>query len=109
MPSKPTNDPRPNINPDPPLRWEAPAFKIFTTHPSGTKVNLDDLPDSCLLDAIDAATALDVSPGTLSVWRCTGRYALPYVKCGRKVRYKVADLRAFLARRTRSHTGQEAA
>lgn len=54
-----------------------------------------------LLDDHAAAAMLDVSPGTLSVWRSTGRYALPYLKIGRKVRYRRADLEAWLASRLR--------
>lgn len=54
-----------------------------------------------LLDEREAAGVLDVSPGTLSVWRCTGRYNLPFVKVGRKVRYRRADLMAWLEERTR--------
>jgi hypothetical protein len=77
-------------------------------HLSREPVNLDALPDSHLLDEIDAAAALDASPGTLSVWRSTGRYNLPFVKVGRKVRYRAGDLRAFLAERTHTHTGQGA-
>ena len=50
-----------------------------------------------LLDDHAAAALLDVSPGTLSVWRSTGRYALPFLKIGRKVRYRRADLDAWLA------------
>lgn len=55
-----------------------------------------------LLDDKAAATILDVSPGTLSVWRSTGRYALPFLKVGRKVRYRRADLIAWLDSRTRA-------
>ena len=54
-----------------------------------------------LLDDKAAAAMLDVSPGTLSVWRSTGRYALPFLKIGRKVRYRRADLEAWLASRVR--------
>ena len=54
-----------------------------------------------LLDDKAAAAILDVSPGTLSVWRCTGRYNLPFVKVGRKVRYRRADLDAWLEKRVR--------
>lgn len=54
-----------------------------------------------LLDDKAAAALLDVSPGTLSVWRSTGRYALPFLKVGRKVRYRRADLLAWLESRTR--------
>lgn len=39
-----------------------------------------------------AAELLGVSVGTLEVWRCTKRYAIPYLKCGRLVRYKRSDL-----------------
>jgi hypothetical protein len=69
-------------------------------------INLDALPKLHLLDDIDAAAALDISPGTLSVWRSTGRYNLPFVKIGRTVRYRVGDLRAFIESRTKTHTGQ---
>jgi excisionase family DNA binding protein len=55
-----------------------------------------------LLDDRAAAAVLDVSPGTLSVWRSTGRYALPFLKVGRKVRYRRADLMAWLDSRTRA-------
>ncbi|WP_366144094.1 helix-turn-helix domain-containing protein [Candidatus Accumulibacter sp. ACC012] len=47
------------------------------------------------------ALFLDTAPGTLSVWRCTGRYNLPFVKIGRKVRYRRTDLVAWLEKRTR--------
>lgn len=69
-------------------------------------IDLDALPKSHLLDDIDTGNALDVSPGTLAVWRSTGRYNLPYVKMGRKVRYRVGDLRAFIESRAKTHTGQ---
>jgi len=54
-----------------------------------------------LLDDKSAAALLDVSAGTLSVWRSTGRYALPFLKIGRKVRYRRADLLAWMEIRTR--------
>ena len=54
-----------------------------------------------LLDDKAAAAVLDVTPGTLSVWRSTGRYALPFLKVGRKVRYRRADLLAWLEKRIR--------
>lgn len=54
-----------------------------------------------LIDDRAAAAMLDVTPGTLSVWRSTGRYSLPFVKIGRKVRYRKADIEAWLDRRTR--------
>lgn len=53
-----------------------------------------------LLTDIQAAKILHVSPGTLSVWRSTGRYRLPFVKIGRKVFYRRSDLDAWLEKRT---------
>ena len=55
-----------------------------------------------LLDEKQAADHLTVSPGTLSVWRSTGRYALPFVKVGRTVRYRLTDLDAWLDARARN-------
>lgn len=56
-----------------------------------------------LLDEQQAASTIDVTPGTLSVWRSTGRYNLPFIKVGRKVRYRRADLEAWLEGRTRAN------
>lgn len=52
-----------------------------------------------LLNNSQAADFLDVSPGTLNVWRCTKRYDLPYLRVGRKILYDINDLRAFLEAR----------
>ena len=41
-----------------------------------------------------------VSPGTLSLWACTGRYSLPHVKVGRLVRYRRRDIDRWLEMRT---------
>ena len=54
-----------------------------------------------LLDEQAAAALLTVAPGTLGVWRSTGRYNLPFLKVGRMVRYRRADLVAWLEKRTR--------
>ena len=54
-----------------------------------------------LLSEQEAADLLTVSPGTLSVWRSTGRYNLPFLKVGRMVRYRRADLNAWLEKRIR--------
>ncbi len=54
-----------------------------------------------LLDEQAAAALLTVAPGTLGVWRSTGRYNLPFLKVGRMVRYRRADLLAWLEKRTR--------
>jgi hypothetical protein len=49
-----------------------------------------------LLDEAAAAHILGVAPSTLAVWRSTKRYPLPYIKCGRLVRYREDDLAMFL-------------
>ena len=37
------------------------------------------------------STFLGVAVTTLSIWRTTGRYNLPYYKAGRAVRYRIND------------------
>ena len=47
-----------------------------------------------------AADYLQTAPATLSIWRSTKRYNLPYIKVGRLVRYRKSALDAFLSSRT---------
>ena len=54
-----------------------------------------------LLDEKAAAKLLDLKPGTLSVWRSTGRYKIPFVKIGHLVRYRRTDLETWLDSRVR--------
>ena len=56
-----------------------------------------------LLDEKAAADFLDLKAGTLSVWRSTGRYQIPFVKVGARVRYRRADLEMWLESRTRQN------
>ena len=56
-----------------------------------------------LLSEQEAADFLQLSPGTLSVWRSVGRYALPFVKIGAKVRYRRGDLQTWLDSRMRTN------
>lgn len=60
-----------------------------------------------LLSEAETADILGVKTGTLQVWRSTGRYDLPYVKVGGKVRYPPPGLRAFIKRRTMLHTSKK--
>ena len=55
-------------------------------------------PHSELLTREQAAAYLGVSPRTLAVWKCTGRYGLPVCKVGRLVKYRRSDLDAFIQR-----------
>lgn len=57
-----------------------------------------------LFSTDQAAAYLELSPNTLEIWRCTKRYALPYVKIGRKVRYRKVDLDHWLEAQTRRQT-----
>ncbi len=50
---------------------------------------------SPLMTAEEAAQFLRTTEGTLAVWRCKGTYALPFVRRGRKVFYRRADLATF--------------
>lgn len=59
--------------------------------------------NSDLVDEVTAAEIIDVVPGTLSVWRSTGRYSIPFIKVGRKVRYSRTALNAWLESRTRTN------
>lgn len=52
--------------------------------------------DTILLTRREAAAYLGVAEQTLAVWKCTGRRSLPFVKIGRLVRYRKADLDAFI-------------
>jgi excisionase family DNA binding protein len=52
-------------------------------------------PKTNLLTPAEVAERLGVSTATLATWRCTKRYPLSYVKVGRLVRYRIADLDAF--------------
>ena len=53
-----------------------------------------------LLTERQAAEVLQVKPGTLQVWRSTGRYPLPFVKSGHLVRYRQSALEAFISERS---------
>jgi excisionase family DNA binding protein len=57
---------------------------------------------SSLITPAEAAQLLGVTPGTLAVWRSTGRYALAFVKIGARVKYRREDLAAFITQRTRA-------
>lgn len=52
-----------------------------------------------LLTPAQTAEILGVTVPTLATWRCTKRYPLPWVKSGRLVRYREADVLKFIAAR----------
>jgi len=55
-----------------------------------------------LISPKEAAEWLHTNTSTLAIWRSTKRYPLPYVKVGRSVYYKAADVLAFLENRTKA-------
>ncbi|MGH9927684.1 MAG: helix-turn-helix domain-containing protein [Pyrinomonadaceae bacterium] len=60
-----------------------------------------------LLSRKEAARYLNLATQTLAVWACTGRYGLPYIKIGNRVRYRLSDLEEFVKTRrvTRTPSG----
>ncbi|MXS83649.1 helix-turn-helix domain-containing protein [Nitrosomonas oligotropha] len=56
-----------------------------------------------LIAVQNAHTDLDVAEKSLAVWRCTGRYSIPFYKVGRHVKYRKSDLEAWLESRCRSN------
>lgn len=68
-------------------------MSVYTTHSTSSH-------RTELLTSGQAANYLGVSVGTLEVWRCTKRYAIPFIKVGRLVRYRKAALDDFLMQRT---------
>lgn len=55
-----------------------------------------------MLSPEQAAELIGVAASTLGIWRSTGRYNLPFVKAGSRVRYRAADVERFIERRTRN-------
>ena len=51
---------------------------------------------SPLINRGNAAAFLKIRPQTLACWASTGRYHLPFVRIGRRVMYRLADLNAFI-------------
>jgi predicted DNA-binding transcriptional regulator AlpA len=54
-----------------------------------------------LLTPKKVATILGVSENTLSVWRSTNRYQLPWIKVGSRVMYDAAAVTEFIQARRR--------
>jgi excisionase family DNA binding protein len=58
-----------------------------------------------LLRTEEAAQSLDLKPTTLEAWRCRGG-GPPFLKLGKAVRYRRADLENFMESRLRMNTGK---
>ncbi len=57
--------------------------------------------DDHLMTPTETAEYLGISTATLAKWRCQGDQPLSFIKAGRLIRYRVADVRAYLDARTR--------
>lgn len=57
----------------------------------------------------DLESIYGIPKGTQAVWRCTGRYALPYIKVGRNVRYRREAIEEWLKGRERGGSSASAA
>jgi excisionase family DNA binding protein len=53
-----------------------------------------------LLTTDEAAALVGAKPQTLSIWRCTRRIHIPFVRVGRLVRYREQDVLDWLDRNT---------
>jgi len=53
-----------------------------------------------LMTREDAAAYLGVEVQTLACWATTGRYGLPFIKVGTRVKYRKSDLDQWLECRT---------
>jgi len=71
---------------------------VAATPPGSTAAKLNPDP---LLSPKEAADYIGVTVQTLSVWRSTQRYPLPFVKSGAKVFYRRSALEKFLESRTK--------
>ncbi|WP_299569720.1 helix-turn-helix domain-containing protein [uncultured Shewanella sp.] len=60
--------------------------------------------NNLLLTPTQVSEFLGVTTGTLSVWRCTGRYPLSFIKVGRRVMYRQSDVENFVNGRVYEHT-----
>ena len=61
-------------------------------------------PDDPLLPPAVVAEEFGLAEQTLANWRSTQRYALPFIRVGRMIRYRRSAVEKFLASRTAGAT-----
>ena len=54
-----------------------------------------------LINRQQAAAMLGCKATTLAIWKCTNRHALPYIKIGKNIRYRVSDIKDFIEKNAR--------
>lgn len=52
--------------------------------------------DDLIITPAEASKLLRTPEATLSKWRSTGDHNIPYLKIGRNIRYRTADLKKWL-------------
>jgi excisionase family DNA binding protein len=75
-----------------------PVDSKLNKQPEYFTVQLQPFPATDLLTTAEAGAYLRVSPATLVTQRSRGTSPVPFVKLGRKVLYRRADLDALVAR-----------
>ncbi len=55
--------------------------------------------DKPFLSPKDLSKFIDISVGTLAVWRTNGTYGIPYIKIGGKVMYPVTEVNKWIQSR----------
>lgn len=90
------------------MRWNSSALtkheEVYMQAQSAISAVIKNQSADPLFTPKEASEYLGVSNDTLSVWRCVGRYNIPFIKVGRLVKYRKSSLDAFLDRRT--HGGE---
>jgi excisionase family DNA binding protein len=81
------------------LVGEKEAAELFSVVLETLQANRSNCND--IVGEKEAAAILGVTTGTLQVWRSTGRYAIPFIKVGRLVKYRRSVLEEWLDSRTR--------
>ena len=56
--------------------------------------------DDVLTDTDGASELLHIPSATLIKWRSTGENSIPYIRIGRQIKYRTADLRAYIEKHT---------
>ncbi len=77
-----------------------PLASMMRQHPG----DVTGLTPETLMTPQQAAQVLGLSVKTLATWRSTGRHALPFIRCGGRVRYRHSDVAAWLESQSRTST-----
>ena len=74
---------------------------------SSTQLTRADARVGDVLTTEQVADYLQLSPHTLVLWRRNGEPKLPFVRCGRRIRYLKTDLDSFLHENRETLNGGE--